>query len=319
MLRPLSLASLALVASACTCDPPAREADTGAVPMAMPEPPPPPVDPRTEVLRDWLRASAVSHAHSGRSVLHAWITEARLQALRDDAPLLPTPTAEEGSALDRAVDGDTSRFAELLRTQESLRGRLDAWPTPWASRLGGEGDRLVRVELESRALIGTYDASTRAVGFFTDHGNAVPFEEALLVPQYWSAIYLVVPGDADHPPSRSIVLINESMIARVSYGTPELAAQLAVERERLNLLATRMGEDTGPFSNVLTAWDDIPPDETTTRRLYDSTLAVASDAYVPTEAHIRAVVAALGAQPGPVFERGAAPQEAPPVRGPHHP
>jgi hypothetical protein len=313
MRRRVTVAIVLALLGGCTCDPP-REIDAGVTSMAMPEPEPPPVDPRVTVLRDWLRASAVSHTHVGRPVLYTWTREAQIEELRGGAPVLSRSESTTGvrSGLDVALDADTSQFAQLLRRPGLSRWRF-AWPSPWATRMGwpvtGDyGDRLLRIELSSQALIAVYDSriTPRVVRFFTDEGNGVPLEEALLVPQFWAAVYHVQehPGpDGETRLAREFVLINESMIARVTYGTPEIASELAVERERLNFLATQLGAEATPFEHLSESWDALPPDDADLRRLYDSAMAFSSALYVPTESNVRAISRALTDQPGPFFER----------------
>jgi hypothetical protein len=313
MRRCLTIAILVSLLGGCECDPP-READAGATPMAMPEPPPPPVDPRTAVLREWLRASAVSHTHVARPVLYTWTRQEQIDELRAGAPVLSRSESTTGvrSGLDVALDADDSEFAHLLRRPGLSQWRF-AWPSPWATRMGwpvtGDyGDRLLRIELASEALIAVYDSrvTPRVVRFFTDEGNDVPLAEAMLVPQFWAGVYHVQesPGpEGETRLAREFVLINESMIARVTYGTPEIANELAVERERLNFLATQVGADAPPFSQLSESWDALPPDDADLRRLYDSAMAFSSPLYLPTQPNVRAIVAALSEQPGPFFER----------------
>lgn len=313
MRRCLLIAILVSLLGGCECDAP-READSGAAPMAMPEPPPPPVDPRMGVLRDWLRASAVSHTHVARPVLYTWTREAQIEELRAGAPILTRSESTTGvrSGLDLALDQDSSEFAQLLRRPGLSRWRF-AWPSPWATRMGwpvtGDyGDRLLRIELRSEALIAVYDSriTPRVVRFFTDEGNDVPLADAMLVPQFWAAIYHVQEHggpDGETRLAREFVLINESMIQRVTYGTTEIANELAVERERLNFLATQLTADAPPFVRLDASWDALPPDDADLRRLYEGALAFSSPLYLPTEANVRAIVAALAEQPAPFFER----------------
>jgi hypothetical protein len=313
MRRCLTIGILVALLGGCECDPP-RETDSGAAPMAMPEPAPSPVDPRLEVLRSWLRASAVSHTHVARPILYTWTRDEQIEELRAGAPVLSRSESTTGvrSGLDVALDADTSEFAQLMRRPGLSRWRF-AWPSPWATRMGwpetGDyGDRLLRIELRPESLIAVYDSriTPRVVRFFTDEGNDVPLAEAMLVPQFWAAIYHVQesPGPDGAPRlAREFVIINESMIARVVYGTPQIESELAVERERLNFLATQLGPEAAPFTRLSESWDALPPDDADLRRLYDSSLAFSSPLYLPTEPNVRAIVAALSAQPGPFFER----------------
>ncbi len=313
MRRRLSIAILVSLLGGCACDPP-READAGIAPLAVPEPTPPPMDPRSLVLREWLRASAVSHTHVARPVLYTWTREAQIEELRAGAPVLSRSSSTTGvrSGLDLALEQDDSEFARLLRRPGLARWRF-AWPSPWATRMGwpvtGDyGDRLLRIELQSEALIAVYDSriTPRVVRFFTDEGNDVPFEDAMRVPQFWAAVHHVQshPGpDGETRLAREFVLVNESMIERVTYGTPEIASELAVELERLNFLATQLSAEATPFAQLSESWDALPPDDADLRRLYDGALAFSSALYLPTEANVRAIARALAEQPGPFFER----------------
>lgn len=332
MRRCLRIAIVVSLLGGCACDPP-PEADSGGGSTAVTELPPAPLDPRVEQLREWLRASAVSHTHVARPVLYTWTREAQIEELRAGAPILSRSESTTGvrSGLDVALDQDTSEFAQLMRRPGLSLWRF-AWPSPWATRMGwpdtGDyGDRLLRVELRSEALIGVYDSriSPRVVRFFTDEGNDVSLADAMLVPQFWAAIYHVQesPGpDGQTRLAREFVLINESMIARVVYGTPQIESELAVERERLNFLATQLAPEATPFARLSESWDALPPDDADLRRLYDSALAFSSPLYLPTEPDVRAIARALSPQPAPFFERQPSvafdldhpPADAPPVR-----
>ncbi len=310
-LGPVAISAALLVG--CSCDS-STEEDSGYPPMAMPEPEPPPADPRLEVLRGWLRASGVSHTHVARPVLYTWTREAQIEELRAGGPVLSRSEGTTGvrSGLDVSLDQDTSEFAQLLRRPGLSRWRF-AWPSPWATRMGwpvtGDyGDRLLRIELRGEALIAVYDSriTPRVVRFFTDQGNDVPLEEAMLVPQFWAAIYHVQehPGpDGETRLAREFVLINESMIARVTYGTAEIAQELSVERERLNFLANQLGPEASPFTTLSSSWEALAPDDADLRRLYEGALAFSSPLYLPTEPNVRAIARALGDQPAPFFER----------------
>ncbi len=288
----------ALILAGCACEGGPHAPDAGRPPPS----PPAPLDAQQRVVREWLRAQAISETHFAAPVLYAWLSDIDADAVRGGTSVVETA---EASALDAALDGDRSDVAMQLLAP-ARDGRRIAWPTAWATRLGQAGDHLARIELRPESLLVVYDTRTSPpeIHFATEHGVAAPFEEASQVPELWAAVLWI------RPRKREYFLISANMIGRVSMGTPEIAAELRVERERLTRLAHDLPLEAGPIAAevVARAWSSWPGPDAPTSELFASVLT-ASDRYVLGRRTLMELVAELRDQSAPFDWQTSLPSE----------
>jgi hypothetical protein len=220
-----------------------------------------------------------------RGVVYSWTTAATVARLRktgelfDDNQLPGGPTAYVRWLEHVASRSDASgQLARVLLGHPDLKRRRYAWHRPFATRLGlgtrDYGDKLIRVELDPRAIIGRFNPESREVWAFRDlDGRPVPLARALADPGRIAAILHIRDGAgvaasvsgagvadhasgvgvadhasgvgvADHasgvgaePRYREYVLCNESMIASWSLATPAIASVIAEDMKNLTALA----------------------------------------------------------------------------------
>jgi hypothetical protein len=293
----------ALILVGCSCDGGTRASDAGRPPPSAPTP----LDAQQRIVREWLRAQAVSDTHFGVHVLYTWIGDDEVEALRAGGTIAGP---REEAPLDAALEGDDSLIAQHLR-EPACAGRRSAWPSAWAARLGAPTPaHLVRVELRPESLLLVYDARTSppTIHFATDRGATAPFEEASHLPAIWAAV-LFVHADETGAVSREYVLVNTTMIGRVSMASPETAGELRTARERLGRLAHDAPEADGTIrtSTLEHAWAALPATGATIDASFAS--AIPSNRYRLDRSGLREVIDALVDRSEPYEWRTSLPSE----------
>jgi hypothetical protein len=201
------------------------------------EPPPPtveiaPADPSV------LWREPVTAEHFARRVLYTWTTAEQVEDLRRDRRLLVREESPERGASyfeqlvhELAIHGNAT--AKLLDSTGFAKSRF-AWPAPWATREGWEGekygDHLIRVVLKPEAIVLAVDVA----GAFRARDLAnrpVALDDVAARPERIAAVYF------ETGLYREYVLCNESMIATWSVGTQDIADELAAEVRSLAALA----------------------------------------------------------------------------------
>lgn len=260
-----------------------------------------------------LAARAVHHDDFARARLYTWTTVEQGAALRTSRRLLvadassgPGPTAFN-LALQEIVKarGPGLAVASLLLEHPGLRRRRYAWTSPMATTLGlaerRYGDVLVGVELDPEAWIASFwPGAAEPFAFVALDGRRVEVAEALAEPRRIAAIYHVREGARELIPYREFVLCNESMVARWSLATPELARLVAEELALVEALRT------GPFAHVpelaarlpaAATWARAPEGPSLVERWHAS-LAFDGPRYRPTPGNLVAIAGALRAYAG---------------------
>lgn len=252
----------------------------------------------------WLAGCAVTDESFARHKLYTWTRPDQIEALREpDAALLSRERSEAGelSLFDQAIADDDHPIARRLRRRGN-RARRFAWVTPWATRMGWEGgdygDRLIEVTLRAEAWTARFDPSATPRWRVVDaEGEPVSEADVRRAPGRVAAVYHV--GDGPRA-FREVVLVNEAQIERWAYATEDLRRGAARDAAQLRALAAIWrGEAPSPPSDLdewLRAGWAIPADDTLLER-YRGCLALGSEAYAPTAAHLDAIAAAL-ALPG---------------------
>jgi hypothetical protein len=232
------------------------------------------------MVREWLRAQAISDAHFGAPVLYTWLTAADEAALRAGGSITATTVHESRSGLDDWIANAPAPGVSEHLAEPAHAGRQRAWPSAWAARRGFAfvpevGERLARIELRPESLIVLYDTRTQppTIAFSTERGVPAPTGEALQVSELWAAVFLIGwdrHDDGGRSVWREYVLISPAMIGRVSIGSPEIAAELRVERERLTALGHDVGASETPIATdaLEAAWAALPDRDATPERLF---------------------------------------------------
>lgn len=308
MSRPWALLLVAVAACAKAPEPPSAPKETSSAAASASTSTP---DGASEVpprLRATLHKQAVHdrNFHEHR-VLYTWTTKEQLPVLQKNRRLLfrsvsPASGPAMFDQLLTAGDDDDG----LLRT-EALKYRRFAWPNPWATLLGWEGERygdvLIRVELRRDAFIGRFDAQGNAEPttgeqqaadrwrFVDADGKVVSRAQVHAAPERLGAVYHIVQGarGADGTGAfREYVLCNESMIARWEIATDAVTNRIAHDRSMVKQLATYLPTAPGNWEAAnLAAWRKslidrawrTPPDAGI-RELYGAAVALANDRYV---------------------------------------
>src|SRR5690606_29225839 len=168
--------------------------------LSVPDPPPTPaaVEPALEVdpAVAQLSALAVHHDDFVRAELYSWTTAAQIDALRATRCLLTADPTSGGrtspfnlALMAIAQDGSTTaRIAALLLEHPALGRRRYAWTSPFATVLGlgprRYGDRLIRIELDPRAILARFDPHAPSPFSLVDmQGQAVPVDAVLAEPE----------------------------------------------------------------------------------------------------------------------------------------
>jgi hypothetical protein len=337
-----SIAACTPPSSTTTGAPQAQDASTvvivSAAASAQAEPPAPP-----EVLDavSALRPYAVVHAKAGRRVLYTWTTREQIEELAQGRPLLsreasPThgPAHYDEVVGGRAAGGD--RLAALLRGPAFRRARF-AWPAPWATLLGWEGEtygeELVQVILKPEAWIAKLTASKQGWEIVDLDDRPVALDEALRHPERIAAVYFVQDlyrsasagtygtwGTAAaralaRPAYREYVLCNEPMIASWGAGTEAIARELeagaaAVDALRRHVEAHPAREPLdGWIRRIVAATWPGPALPATPEGLYEAALAFPNVRYYPAPSELAALARRLRGIARRRAETGAMPLE----------
>ncbi len=254
------------------------------------------------MLREWLRAQAISDTHFAAPTLYVWLTQSEMDRVRagESIATLPEPDA---ASLNESFPLEDCAVCDRLG-EPSRAGRRRAWPSPWASRLSWPDadearDHLARVELRAEALLIVYDERTTPPTFraSTERGVTAPWSEALSVPDLWAALLFVharTLADGTEVLSREYVLVSPSMIASVTMGSSEIANELRTERLRLTRLARDAPDRAEPWTTraLETAWASLPETGAPLTQLYASVLTTGAG-YPMTRGAIASLVALL--------------------------
>lgn len=258
---------------------------------------------------------AVHFETVARRVLYSWTTDEQYEALRRDQVLLTrTERPGTGPANIRSVLASMAAGGDALATVltgEGFQKARFAWPAPWATILGWEGEsygrRLIRIVLKESAWIVRLEQ-----GVFTvvDAFNVpVAIEAALASPERIGAVYYVNEGEGDFycggtfgsgcPTGtyREYFVNNPQMIEEWSLETRTIQRELARNIQTIEAFAkTRdnSGIDSGQCAvthNALCAWRGTP--EWADAASYYAALCITSTMYSPSAYHMDLLAQAL--------------------------
>lgn len=291
----------------------------------------------TAALVSWLRAQRQSEARFfAPRVLYTWTRAEQIAELRANPVLLTRSRGAGGaqSGFDHALAGDRSPLARHLRSTRWSARRF-AWTSPWATRRGWPsadyGDRLVRVELRDEAWIARFDPDGAGPRWEVRDAAGEVIDEREVRAQPWRVAAVYHQGRGPGPDGservwREYVLVSEPMIARWSVGDHATARVMERDRTQLAVLAERL---EGPSAAAPTQdeWTRAlvsrwrAGDDGELVSLYESSLALGSELYVPSPSRVREIVRALelpeeeplSHTPHPVLVRGARPSPPPAV------
>lgn len=280
-----------------------------ASPSAEPAPAPEP-EPLDAIAA--LRPYAVTHARAARRVLYTWTTREQLEELARDRILLTresSPTRGDSiydqAVGDRAEAGD--RLARILRGDRFRRARF-AWPAPWATLLGWEGEtygeELIRIELRPEAYIVKLLNGRPGWEVVDLEDRPVPVEEVLRRPERIGAVYFVqeqisrrrgtyagtFAGTLVWTPYREYVICNEGMVASWAIHTEAIARELDAGAGALAALGRHLGahpiREPEPIEawmrRLVTATWPGPEPEAAPLDLYEAALAFPNQRYRPS-------------------------------------
>lgn len=239
-----------------------------------------------EFLAD-IERRGVTSSRVARRTLYSWTSFAQAEAIAKGGPVLVREeSAKYGPSgfdwmLDDAVEKNDP-LAKLLFHKGFAKKRF-AWPNAFATALGFQGESygsaLLAIELSAQAVIVDL---TNGSAVSVD-GKAVSLEDIQAHPERIAAAYWIAnppsPGVAAlGPPFREYVLLNESMIEKVTVGGPALEKLFDEERELVAKIARRVA--------LLPEAQRDP-----TLAAYATLLAFSM---APQEAELQGTVAALG-------------------------
>jgi hypothetical protein len=270
-----------------------------------------------------MQPFAVFHEQVARRTLYSWTTAEQIEELRTDPTLLTrsmTSEGERGRASDVILEhAETDPLAALLARPEYEKKRF-AWSNPWATLLGwaGEtyGDRLLGITLREEAWLGRLLLDSSNVlhwAFFDTLGNPIDSALVLASPERLAAVYFVdardpafCGGTINHTGSvfREYFVCNEAMVERWEAFTPALTAELeggiaALEALRTSLEHANCDVLTEPPAcwreRVVAAWDTnlATAAQSTLVGLYEASLALPNDLYMPSLRNIEYLLEAL--------------------------
>jgi hypothetical protein len=249
-------------------------------------------------------------------VLYSWTTDEQVAELRAGAELF---SRSEKPGMGRGLLFDTlaTRTSSMDPVEAELAGRLGtevfakarfAWPNPWATLLGLDGEdygtQLLRIELKPEAWIAYLGSEGLTV--FDAEEQPVALSTALVTPERIGAIYFVAESDdgvrCDTFSNRGVgfrefALGNISMVARWSLDTAEIKERLQTDIDRLGQLKKEVDclrlDMTGNWPiNLQCQWTYLNP-ATTSLDSYYFALGLPNDLYIPTQENLEALLAAL--------------------------
>jgi hypothetical protein len=210
---------------------------------------------------------AVQKKEFAKRVLYTWTTNTQIDELRQSSLLLSRSESPQfgPSGFDQRVgaeQGANYEMTELLKRPQ-LSMRRFAWPVPWATVLGfnGEnyGNQLIRVTLKEDALIASFTPGDSIHWALVDLSNKpVPLESLKDHPEKLAAIYYEATDEKGALLYREYVLCNESMIEKWEYATTDLLDELSREEESLRKFIE---------------WAKVAPDAKEVARFFDVTRA----------------------------------------------
>jgi hypothetical protein len=259
---------------------------------------------------------AVTLPNIARRTLYSWTKIAQIDELEKNPTLLTrSDSPEHGTSYFEQVLEQRAQkmdpLAKLLRTTAFARQRY-AWPAPFATRegTGGEsyGDELIQIDLKLAAWFVILKMSSSELTVVDMDNKPVPIADALAQPERLAAAYFVqdqpatgyrasMAGPNERIGYREYVLINESMIASYSVGTPEIQAEWEKEIETVerfrHYLATHEGTvDSWPkwmIDVVKQTWVS-PVDTLSPIKAYEAALAFTDYPYYPEKSHVERLI-----------------------------
>lgn len=259
-------------------------------------------------------------------VLYSWTTQEQLEELRRDRVLF-TRTERPGlgpgyafHAIDELAQQSAGATHELLTMLGSLFAKARfAWPHPWATRMGwpGEdyGSELVRIVLKAEAWIVVVEegGSTTVIDM---ENRPVSVEDALQHPERIGAIFffrITFSGQGSFSTCsggyREFIVGNENMIEEWSIETPEIRARLEADVQRFEAFFAIVrgappSADPETFNGRVTCNWFVPGKGEI--EIYERSLAIPSENYIPRPAAIAAIIETLRAslfEPNPLIVR----------------
>lgn len=308
--------SVTLLLGACAeaSPPPAPEPATPE-PVAVPEPEPTDDPEERAAIAAWLEGCQLPLDDFARGKVYTWTRAEQIEALRAPrSTLLSRDRSADGraSGFDVALRDDTHPLARFLRTQRTTR--RFAWIAPWATRMGWEegdyGDRLIAVQLREGAWVARFlpEEEGDARWQVRDADGAV-IAAAAVARDPGRVGFVVHVGSGAGVGGvtrqfREVVVVNEDRVQSWSVGTEEITARLQRDAAFLARLAAywarypepRPEDDVALGAAARTRWRATEPG-VALPDLYLGCLALAGTEYVPTEAALREIAAALEASP----------------------
>jgi hypothetical protein len=239
--------------------------------------------------------------------LYSWTTAEQEADVRLNKVLLTVGSTEQGKglAMDLLTEAASLDEASLeARVNELFPTFRYAWTNPWATRLGpgdeSYGNRLVKMVLRDDAWVA--ELSGGMIVRVVDRGGAsIPLEEAALTPERIAALFFQRDAAAGGPfcgtffggngGYREFIVGNESMLESWSLGTEEILSRLEVDIAVLleYVAAVRSCPEVpaGDFNaEVVCRWGN-------SQDPYRESLALPSDAYIPTAENLYHLIATL--------------------------
>ncbi len=289
--------------------------DAFASAQSAPKKPPIPKEDATVVTNEFARY-AVALPNIAQRTLYTWTKLDQIQALEKNPTLLTkSESVEHGiSFFEQILEQRAQKkdpLAKLLRTEPFARQRY-AWTAPFATRIGigkeSYGDELIQIVLKPEAWFVILKMSASEITVVDVNNKPIPKAEALAHPERLTAAYFVqdqpvtgyrasMAGPNERLGYREYVLLNESMIASYSVGTPEIAAELESETRALERLLGYMKTHETHVEywqkwmvEVATKTWESPMDTQSPIKAYDAALAFADYPYYPTEGSLAALI-----------------------------
>lgn len=262
---------------------------------------------------------AVTLPNIARRTLYTWTKTDQIEALDKDPTLLTRSDSPEygTSFFEQVLDTRAKKndpMARLLRSAAFAKQRY-AWTAPFATHNGIDkesyGDELIRIDLKSEAWFVIVKMSSPDISVVDMENKPVPTREALAHPERLAAAYFVqdkpatgyrasTAGPNERIAYREYVVINESMIAEYSIGTPDIHQEVDKELAALDTLLRylktnelKLNHWTQWMIDVATVEWTSEPDKQSAIKTYDATLAFADYNYFPEELYVERLIEGL--------------------------